>query len=171
MPTSFMAAQCGAWQVGDDADKGPVAFRLLFPAGTDPQIDAIRVAGTFQSALGGADWDFAAGVPLTRADGDPNGTFWTATTAELPAGFYEYKYLVVFTDGTSRIVSDPCARYGGFSFGNAAVVVGGSTPQENVVRPLRSGRKPLTELIVYELMIDDFTAEYRGNRAALDALA
>jgi glycosidase len=166
----FMDARCGAWQVGAGPDEGAIEFRLFFPADVDPEIATITVGGTFQSAVGGTDWDFPAGPSLTRDDSDPAGTFWTATTPTVPAGFYEYKYRVRFTDGTSRIVSDPCARYGGFRDGNAAVVVGGSSPQDNVVRPLRSARKPLTDLVVYELMIDDFTAEYRGGKAPLDAV-
>src|SRR5205823_13269696 len=38
------------------------------------------------------------------------------------------------------------------------------------VAPLAGGRKHLRDLIVYELMIDDFTDEYRGARAPLDAV-
>jgi hypothetical protein len=166
----YMEARCGAWQVGADPDGGAIEFRLFFPAGTDPHIATIRVGGTFQSKLGGTDWDFPGGPAMTRDDSDGRGTFWTATTDTLPAGFYEYKYWVTFDDGSFRIISDPCARYGGFGDQNAAVVVGGSTPEENVVRPLLGGRAPLEDLVVYELMIDDFTAEYRADRAPLDAV-
>jgi pullulanase len=166
----YMEERCGAWQVGADPDGGAIEFRLFFPGGTDPHIAAIRVGGTFQSALGGTDWDLPGGPALTRDDSDARGAFWTATTDAVPAGFYEYKYWVAFGDGTVRIVTDPCARYGGFRDGNAAVVVGGSAPEGNVVRPLRSGRAPLEDLVVYELMIDDFTAEYRADRAPLDAV-
>lgn len=163
----FMRSRCGAWQVGDDPGGGAIEFRLFFPAGVDPHVAGIRVGGTFQS---GAGWDFPGGPPLVRDDSDPRGTFWTATTDTVAAGFYEYQYQATFDDGSVRVVTDPCARYGGFSAGNAAVVVGGSTPAENVVRPLSGGRRPLDELIVYELMIDDFTAEYRAGRAPLDAV-
>jgi pullulanase len=166
----YMEERCGAWQVGTDPDGGAIEFRLFFPSSTDPHIAAIRVGGTFQSALGGADWDLVGGPKLTRDDSNPRGTFWTATTDPVPGGFYEYKYRVAFDDGTWRVVTDPCARYGGFRDENAAVVVGGSTPAENVARPLRSGRKPLEELLVYELMIDDFTADYRADRAPLAAV-
>jgi len=50
------------------------------------------------------------------------------------------------------------------------VVVGGSTPQENQVRPLQGGRRPYCDLTVYELMIDDFTFEYRRERPPMAAV-
>jgi pullulanase len=162
-PMSYMAERCGAWQVGEDPDGGAVEFRVFIPAGPDSDIEAIRVAGSFQG------WDFAVGAALTKDVSDPRGTFWTARTDPLLRGFYEYKYAVDFA-GETRIVSDPCTRYGGFTNRNAAVVVGGSTPAENAVQPLTGGRRPLCDLNVYELMIDDFTAGYRGARAPLDAV-
>jgi pullulanase len=48
--------------------------------------------------------------------------------------------------------------------------VGGSRPDQNTVRPLATGRKPLADLNVYELMIDDFTDEFRGTRAPMAAV-
>lgn len=165
-----MSARCGAWQVGTDAQSGPIEFRLFFPAGADPEISAISVGGTFQRALGASAWDFDSGPALGRVDGDPAGTFWSCTTAEVPAGFYEYQYRVEFTDGTTRVVADPCARYGAFGAGMSAVVIGGSSPQQNLVEPLRSPRKPLADLVIYELMVDDFTAEYRGDKAPFAAV-
>jgi 1,4-alpha-glucan branching enzyme len=174
----YIDERCGAWQVGDDADGGPVEFRIFLPAGTDPRISAIAVGGSFQSLLGTADWDFAAGPALTRDDSDPRGTFWAVRTAALPPGFYEYQYQVTFVDGEQRVVTDPVARYGGLGVRsidgvttpNSGIVVGGSRPADNTVRPLAGGRKPYADLVVYELMIDDFTAEYRGARAPLDAV-
>ena len=159
----YMAERCGAWQVGDDPTGGEVEFRIFIPDGPDPGIAAIRVAGSFQG------WDFPGGLPLARQR-HPEGTLWTARTGRLDAGFYEYKYAVDFDDGHPRIVSDPCTRYGGFDNDNAAVVVGGSSPAANVVRPLAHGRRPLQDLNLYELMIDDFTSEYRAARAPLDAV-
>jgi hypothetical protein len=46
----------------------------------------------------------------------------------LNAAFYEYKYAVDFASET-RIVSDPCTRYGGFRDQNAGLAVGGSRPR------------------------------------------
>jgi len=164
----YMRNRCGAWQAGGDAARGALEFRLFFPRNFDPEIAEIRVAGSFQSKLGGVDWDFPGGVPMTRRD-TADGTFYETTTAEVQAGFYEYKYLVRFTSGEARIVTDPCARYGGSNSRNAAVVIGGSQPADNVPRRLAT-RKPLRDLIVYELMLDDFTDEFRGLRAPLDAV-
>jgi 1,4-alpha-glucan branching enzyme len=167
-----MQNRCGGWQVNDDENEGEVSFRLFFPPEPDPEIREIRVAGSFQAALGGVNWDFPGGLPLRRrVSADPPGTFWEATTGtSLRAGFYEYKYLVAFADNSSRIVSDPCTRYSGLSNQNAAIVVGGSRPADNVITPLANGRKPLADLNVYELMIDDFTDEFRGKRAPLAAV-
>jgi pullulanase len=164
----YMANRLGAWQVGSDPDQGKVEFKIFFPQGFDPQIASIRVAGSFQSQISSyADWDFPNGFALTPA-ATADGTFWScATPTELQAGFYQYKYLVTFTDGTARIVSDPCARYGGTENQNAGFVIGGSSPAQNVVQPLAGGRKHLRDLILYELMIDDFTDEDRGPRAPL----
>jgi hypothetical protein len=100
-----------------------------------------------------------AACPLTVESGsDPRGVFWSVRTpVEVPADFYQYKYEVELENGTSRQVTDPCARYGGLGDQNSGLVVGGSRPADNVVRPLAGGRKPLTDLTIYELMVDDFT--------------
>jgi 1,4-alpha-glucan branching enzyme len=164
----YMRNRCGAWQVGGDEKGGAIEFRLFFPAGFEPDIGTLRVAGNFQSKLGGTDWDFPGGLPLARRD-TVDGTFWEVTTPALPAGFYEYKYLVTFPDGQARIVTDPCTRYGGQERQNSAIVIGGSQRQANVPRRL-DARKPLRDLVVYEVMLDDFTDEYRGSRAPLDAV-
>ena len=167
-----MDERCGGWQFGGDETQGALEFRIFFPAGADPHVSSIKVSGDFQRALGGQDWDFDGGVELSMQPGlDARGVFWSVRTpAEVPAGFYQYKYLVDFENGMSRKVTDPCARYSGLSDQNSGVVIGGSTPAENVVRPLAGGRKPLADLTVYELMIDDFTAEYRRERAPLAAV-
>jgi hypothetical protein len=61
-----MQERCGAWQVGNDVAGGRVEFRVFFPTGPDPEIDAIRVAADFQQTLGGGNWDFARGLPLIQ---------------------------------------------------------------------------------------------------------
>ncbi|HEU5268700.1 MAG TPA: alpha-amylase family glycosyl hydrolase, partial [Jatrophihabitans sp.] len=166
----YLDERCGAWQVGEDSESGPVRFRIFLPTGPDPQIASIRAAGDFQVPLGGHPWDYGDGIELVADRSDPRGWFWTATTDPLPKGFYQYKYLVRFTDGRVRYVSDPCARYGGLSDLNAAVVVGGDRLRDSPVTPIAGGRKPLADLVVYELMIDDFTAADRGDRAPLDVV-
>jgi glycosidase len=186
--TMYMAERFGAWQVGDGVDSGPAEFKVFIPdrakdpaqyqasrvvggqpvAGFgDPRIASIRVAGSFQSKLGQPDWNFEA-APVLKREEHPKGSVWRFQTGiDLPAGFYEYKFRVDFQNGERRKIGDPCTRYGGTENQNAGVVIGGSDP---AVTPLAGGRKPLRDLVVYELMIDDFTDEFRGARAPLDAV-
>jgi pullulanase len=167
----YMKNKLGAWQVGDDSAKGKVEFKVFFPKGSDPQISSIRVAGDFQEQISESNnWDFSSGFELTKSD-TPEGALWSyCTNKELQSGYYQYKYLITFTNAAARIVSDPCARYGGIDNQNAAFVIGGSNPVDNVVLPLKSGRKHLRDLIVYELMIDDFTNGYQEAEAPLEAV-
>jgi 1,4-alpha-glucan branching enzyme len=182
----YMSERFGAWQVGDDPDKGAVQFKLFFPDRNkapeqyearpgqptygDPQITAIRVVGDFMPALGLAAWDWANGPAMTKTS-HAKGTVWTyQTPVELPKGFYQYKYLVTFANGTSRKVPDPCTRYGGPADQNSGFVIGGSSPADNVVPPVAGSRKHLRDLVVYELNIDDFTEQYRGSKAPVEAV-
>ncbi len=185
----YMDERFGAWQVGKDLDSGPVEFKLFFPDRAhdpaqystqpedghsvadygDPKIESIQVAGNFQRFLAQKDWDFAAAPPMVRQP-HPKGWVWTYQMPDrLSAGFYEYKYVVTFEDGTQRIVGDPCTRYGGRERQNAGFTIG-STSFQTPIAPVAGGRKPLRDLIVYELMIDDFTDEYRAARAPIDAV-
>jgi 1,4-alpha-glucan branching enzyme len=185
----YMSEKFGAWPVSNIGQQNQVEFKLFFPDRSkdstqyesaredehatshygDPQIASIQVAGTFQARLGQKNWDFAAAPKLIE---EPHAKGWVwryRTDVPLPAGFYEYKYLVTFKDGTQRKVSDPCARYGGHEHQNAGFVIGGRSGELQVA-PLAGGRQPQRDLVVYELMIDDFTDEYRGARAPLDAV-
>ncbi len=169
-PLFHITERFGSWQIDGDDSRGRVQFKLFFPAGFDPQLQSIRVAGDFQASLGGAPWDFAGGLPMTRMD-RAEGTVWSCVTDQpLVAGFYEYKYLATFRNGESRIVSDPYARYGGREYQNAAIVVGGSRPEQNVVVPLEE-RRHLRDLVLYEMHVDDFTDEFRDSRAPLDTVS
>jgi pullulanase len=47
--------------------------------------------------------------------------------------------------------------------------VGGSRPEDNVVSSLPR-RLPPSDLVIYELFLEDFTRDYRGDRAPLDAV-
>ncbi len=167
----YMKNKLGSWQVGNDTAKGSVEFKIFFPKGWDPQIKSIRVSGDFQSQISSnPDWDFQSGFELTEIEIN-EGSIWSyKTSAELNAGFYQYKYYFTFNDGTVRIISDPCSRYGGTDSQNAAFVIGGSRPQDNIVSPLKAGRKHIRDLSIYELNLDDFTAGYRGKRAPIDAV-
>ncbi len=184
--------QFGAWRVDDTANASSVHFSIFLPDRTkDPQqyedrpasagghygeahIKSIHVAGNFQAKLGQTDWteDSASNMqPISHS----KGTVWTLLTPPLPAGFYEYKYVVEFENGTKRWVSDPCSRYGGedVTNQNSGFVVGPS-PIDST-EPL-AVRKPLQDLTIYEVNIDDFTDEFRftsappGSRSALDAV-
>src|SRR3954447_18868692 len=108
----------GAHDVG-----GRIRFRVFVPGADDrsdgggsAHIATIEAYGTFQAALTGQAWDLAQAVPLTPAP-YAGGTLYEATTGSVPDTFHEYKYRVSFDDrdGTalaSRIITDPCARYG-----------------------------------------------------------
>lgn len=165
-------------QFGAVVQGGNVTFNLFFPdravdstqytdgGGDLPHIATIKVTGTFQSQMGQADWDRAAAPALTR---NPHPSGWLYTYAlpnMLPDGYYEYKYFVVFEDGTCRWCSDPCAKYGGGVNDNSGFVVGG---RDIDVQPI-AHRLPQRDLIIYELMPDDFTAEFRGAAAPFDAI-
>jgi 1,4-alpha-glucan branching enzyme len=163
---------------GPRLDGGKVEFKLFLPdrtvdstqyvRGGEPHIQDVRIVGEFQKALGGTNWDTAS-APIMQKGTHPNGVLYTFKTPKaLPDGFYQYKFFVTFEDGTTRYVSDPCAKYGGSdqSNENSAFVVGGNLA---AAQPI-ANRLPLKDLIIYEMMIDDFTAEFRGTRAPLDAI-
>jgi 1,4-alpha-glucan branching enzyme len=161
-----MDSRLGAWQVGDDENAGAVEFKVFFPSGPDPHVASLKVTGDFQAQLGQTNWDWTTAPALTQAP-HPEGTLWSYTTpVQLTAGFYEYKYVVTFDNGEVRWVSDPCTRYGGSSNQNAAIAVGGTWP---ALRPLAGGRKPMRDLVVYELHLDDFTSDFREARAPMAA--
>jgi len=152
-----------------------VIFRLFLPdnsrdpnqysRGGDPHVESIRVIGDFQQQIGQTSWDYTSGLALKKKH-HPKGWLWEASIPNLADGFYEYKYFVQFENGTSRQCSDPCSKYDGSNAENSAFVLGGN---DMVVRPL-ANRLPIQDLIIYELMLDDFTAQYRNARAPLDAV-
>jgi 1,4-alpha-glucan branching enzyme len=152
-----------------------VHFRLFFPdAGKDPsqyvhggppRIQRIQVTGDFQRRIGGQDWD-SVNAPEMELEDHPQGLLYSYCIPDLPEDFYQYKYFVTFENGTTRWCGDPCTRYVGTHNENAAFVVGGNTA---TVEPIGE-RLRLRDLVIYELMIDDFTAGYRGGRAPVDAV-
>jgi pullulanase/glycogen debranching enzyme len=184
--------QFGAWRLDDEAASSPAKFSLFFPDRLkdpsqyeerpgkpgygDPKIQSIHVCGDFQHALGQVNWTVDAENALQRI-AHPKGWVWTYTTpVALPAGFYQYKYVVDFERDGRRWVGDPCTRYGGEDVvnENAGFVIGPSLV--STTEPLNGPRKHPRDLIVYELNIDDFTDGYRysdaslGERSALDAV-
>jgi 1,4-alpha-glucan branching enzyme len=128
----------------------------------------VTVIGDIQSLVAPAavNWDASTALTMNRSL-HPNGYLFTFQFAPtLPDGYYQYQYVVRFEDSTVRIIGDPCTKYGGDSKDRSAFVVGGT--------PVRSAeladRLPSSDLIIYELMIDDFTKEYRGSRTPIDAI-
>ena len=164
----------GAWPL-TAAGAAKVKFTLFFPNDTqyvggkasatygNPQIAAIWVIGTFQPALGQPEGaTAAANAMVATPHGSGKGTVWTLTTAAaLAQGFYDYHYIVEFNDGSRRPATDPCARWGGSTLEHSGFVVGAS-PIAAPVLPVSGGRLAYRDLVVYELNIDDYTAELPG---------
>jgi pullulanase len=157
---------------------GQQSIQLFIPDNTiDPDqysrgdvshIGSIKIISDFQHIVtpGVIDWDPTKALPMTRTN-HPNGFLYVYSFANpLPDGWYQYQYLVTFENTTVRIVGDPCTKYGGDSNDRSAFVVGGTPVTTNPI----AQRLASNDLIVYELMIDDFTKEYRGTRAPIDAI-
>ncbi len=148
-----------------------VEFRLFLPDATQyvnggsAEIRLIQVTGDFQTQLGGTAWDYLT-APDMQVSQQEGGNLYTFRIPHLANGFYQYKYFVTYTNGTTRWCGDPCSKYVATEHENAAFVIGGNDMQ---VEPLRNPR-PFADLIIYELMLDDFTAAYRGNQAPVDAM-
>ncbi len=152
-----------------------VEFRVFFPdstvdpsqysSGGMPNITSIRVTGTFQVSIGQRNWDYIAAPELIKNQ-HPNGMLYTYLIPYLPDNYYQYKYFVSFQNGTTRWCTDPCTKYGSAEMENSAFVVGGN---DMIVHPLAK-RLPQKDMVIYELNIDDFTAQFRGNDAPLDAV-
>jgi 1,4-alpha-glucan branching enzyme len=152
-----------------------VEFRLFIPDNTrdpsqyvrggSPRIRSIQVTGTFQPKIGQTAWDVDTAPLLTR-NPHPKGWLYSRTIPGLGDGFFEYKYFVEFENSTTRWCGDPCSKYDGAEQQNAAFVVGGNDMTPRVI----GQRLPIQDLVVYELMLDDFTQEYRSGRTPLDAV-
>jgi pullulanase len=157
-------------QFGAVVDRDKVEFKLFFPDNTIdstqyargglPQIKEIRVRGDFQSHVGGQDWELATAPVMTKTN-HPKGWLYTCKIDQaLPEGFYQYKYFVTFENETTRWCGDPCTKYGGSDeHENAGFAIGGHS---TAVNPIPQ-RLPPRDLVLYELMIDDFTSESRGT--------
>lgn len=170
-----------AFGFGDLPNGGGKGFSLFIPDNTvDPKqygrggpskVTGVKVVGTFQQVIdpvAGKNWDEPGGLVMTR-NAHPNGVLFTAALpAGFPDGYYQYKYVVTFRNGSARWVGDPCAKHGGDSEDNAAFVLGGNPVKVTPLEPAKRTR--VREVIAYELMIDDFTKEFRNGRAAVDAV-
>jgi pullulanase/glycogen debranching enzyme len=160
---------------------GEYGFQLFVPDNTiDPKqysqggpcrIVSVGVVGDFQQAAGlAANWDSGAPLMMSRLTNEHGFLFKAALPAGVPDGYYQYKYLVTFENGTVRWVGDPCTKYGGDNSDNSAFIIGGSPINVTPLDPAK--RVGGEDLVVYELMIDDFTKNYRtANQAPVEAIA
>lgn len=154
-----------------------VEFNLFFPdarrdptqyiRGGVPRIRTIHVRGDFQSQIGSTNWQLDPSLQMAEV-GHSNGLLYRLSIGTpIQDGYYQYKYFVEFENDTTRWVGDPCTRYGGSDENeNSAFVVGGNP----VATQPHPGRRPPRDLVIYEMMIDDFTVQYRGTRAPMDAV-
>ncbi len=142
-----------------------------------PDIAGIKIVGDFQQATNhGADWDVASAPsmlqprPYPDPPEAPKG--WLYESAVLPAkdGYFQYRYVVTYKDSSeSRQVCDPCSKYHDCDTDGdrSGFVIGGN----RWITPVNlANRLPLKDLIIYELHLEDFTWEYRGNEAPLQAM-
>src|SRR4051812_34915357 len=169
-----------AFGFGDLPGGGGKGFQLFIPDNTvDPaqyvrggpcKITRVKVVGDFQTRLNpaGSNWDEANGLVMNQG-AHPNGLLYAAALpAGFPDGYYQYKYVVSFRNGSVRWIGDPCAKHGGDTEDNSAFIVGGNLI---AVTPLAAAKRTkVREVIAYELMIDDFTREFRNGRAAVDVV-
>src|SRR6266545_3642338 len=155
---------------------GKNGFQLLIPTkgageaqysrGGDSGIVKVRVRGDFQKAIGLQPWDPVTAPVMTETPHPQGRLFTYALPNNFPDGYYQYKYLVEFSNTERREVGDPCTRYGGEKNDNAAFIQGGNDLQvQPLTKPL-----PWQDLVIYELMIDDFTAGYRAGRVPVEAV-
>jgi pullulanase/glycogen debranching enzyme len=159
---------------------GQYGFQLFVPdkaidptqytVGDSPCIASVAVFGDFQVAahLSTENWDTTAPLNMTLQPHKNGLLFTAALPVGFPDGYYQYKYLVTFQNGTVREVGDPCTKYGGTNSDNSAFVVGGSPVRVTPLDPAK--RVSGEDLVLYELMISDFTAGYRNHRAPVDAV-
>ncbi len=158
--------------------------------GGTPEIASLKVIGDFQTQTipSGQAWDESSAPTLVPASMG-KGYLYQSNPIQLKnEGFYQYKYAVTFTGSgyPTRYCNDPCTKYHSYipiknlvspepSEGDhSGFVVGGVTVlpsgQPREVTPLKGPRLPLSQLIIYELFLEDFTLEYRRNRAPLEAV-
>jgi pullulanase len=155
---------------------GKDGFQLFLPTkgpgpsqytrGSDSNIVKVQVTGDFQKRLGLQPWDPVT-APVMTESAHPQGRLFTFALPDgFPPGYYQYKYIVDFENTARRWVGDPCTKYGGESDDNSAFINGGN---DLAVQPLAK-QLPWQDLVIYELMLDDFTAGYRNGRVPVEAV-
>jgi 1,4-alpha-glucan branching enzyme len=167
----------------DRQEDGSYGFRLFVPDNdVDPaqyvrggscRIVEVRVVGDFQDKVekGRRNWNYGDGLVMSERD-HPNGRLFACTLPhDIPAGYYEYKYVVLRRPVPQRhraldrrslhqIWWRPAEQLG---------IYHRRAPLPKVT-PL-ANRLPWQDLVIYELMIDDFTRGYRAGLTPIDAVA
>jgi len=143
-----------------------------YTGGGPCRIDDVKVIGDFQTTVNPAatDWDYDTGLPMVQTQNAHGYLFTYSFSNPLPDGYYQYKYAVKFENSSIRLIGDPCTKYGGDSEDRSAFVVGGTPVSKNAAATGLANRLATSDLRIYELMIDDFTASYRNGLAPLDAV-
>ncbi|MHC9542318.1 MAG: alpha-amylase family glycosyl hydrolase [Vulcanimicrobiota bacterium] len=178
--------------VVDQANK-TVQFRLFFPdnrldsgqyihEGGDSEIQEIRIVGTFQDQVRNLkkskNWQPEDAPIMRRSEyptGNHKGWLWQSDVITLPDGFYQYKYYVTHAGETwsenrgEKYKNDPCTKYHNYQEGhdNSGFVIGGSLAKPEPIK----NRLPLKDLIIYEVMLDDYVRldnEKKGGEAFLE---
>jgi pullulanase len=146
--------------------------------GGEPDIARIQIIGDFQTTLpGGNNWDIPSAPAMKPArqypdlPEAPKGWLYESDVFQLQDGFFQYQYAITYNVGAEplRRVCDPCTKYHDHTDGQdrSGFVIGGAPPiQVSVLE----NRLPLKDLIIYELHLEDFTWEFRGNEAPLQAM-
>ena len=137
--------------------------------GSEPGINELAAIGAFQKE----PWSRAPADRLVlQGNPHPHGTLYGADTPLLKPGFYEYKLLVTYQDGTIRIVNDPCTLYngGGARDTSGFVIDDPATYQPVEIEKLNRPRVLTRDLVIYELMLDDFTAQMENGIPPVELL-
>lgn len=164
-----------------DHNKKTVQFRLFIPnengnqhEASLPEIESVRVVGDFHKSYP-EQWEkqTAEAKPFDKIrfyhNEEPVGWAYESKVIPLEDGFYQYKFVVRFDGGEVRWINDPCTHYYNHDgkYDNSCFVVGGTIAGADFM----PGRKPLKDLIIYELMIDDFTKELmKDSESPIDVL-
>lgn len=152
-----------------DHKKTTVQFRLFIPnqkqywhEAQPPEFKSIKVVGDFNSTYPG-QWEKqlpdAPRLSKKRYYQNDEHIGWVYESKVIPLreGFFQFKYVVEFEGGETRWINDPCTRYHNHDgkYDNSGFVIGGTVTNADFIET----RRPLKDLIIYELMIDDFTKE------------
>lgn len=144
-----------------------VQFRLFVPNQNGnthdselPGFKSVKVVGDFHKEHP-VQWEKQVpdAMPFNKISYYQNdehvGWVYESKVIPLEKGFYQYKYVVEFDDGETRWINDPCTRYhnNDGKYDNSGFVIGGTIRKADILKK----RKPLKDLVIYELMIDNFT--------------